>query len=178
MIKRFLILFFFSVLMCSSVQARREKNVNIYDHPREAPATGFYSSDGKNMNVSDFKDSFVMMMFWSRDCYPCLRELDDLNEFYKKTKNHGIKLIMLSHDREWKDSNEQKLFLEDYNAPDLPFYVDKGGKLAAALGVFTSPHTVLFNKQGKEIGRIRGAAEWGDDRVINYIYKIKAENNE
>ena len=67
--------------------------------------------------------------------------------------------------------------LPENDAPDLPFYTDKDGKLAAAFGVFTSPHTVLFNKKGQEIGRIRGSAEWNDPRVIEYIYKLKAENN-
>ena len=34
----------------------------------------------------------------------------------------------------------------------------------------------LINK-GKEIGRIRGAADWDDEDVIEYIYKIKAQQN-
>lgn len=58
------------------------------------------------------------------------------------------------------------------------FYVDKKGDLSADLGIFTSPNTVLINRHGKEIGRIRGSVEWDDDEVIEYIYKIKAQNNQ
>ena len=71
-----------------------------------------------------------------------------------------------------------QISLQKYGAPDLDFYVDKKGDLSADLGIFTSPNTVLINRHGKEIGRIRGSVEWDDDEVIEYIYKIKAQNNQ
>ncbi len=79
---------------------------------------------------------------------------------------------------EWKSLEEQQRFLRKYGAPDLDFYVDKKGDLSADLGIFTSPNTVLINRHGQEIGRIRGSAEWDDDDVIEYIYKIKAQHNQ
>ena len=48
--------------------------------------------------------------------------------------------------------------------------------LAEDLGIFTSPNTVLINRKGEEIGRIRGSIDWDDDDVIEYIYKIKAQH--
>lgn len=36
--------------------------------------------------------------------------------------------------------------------------------------------TVLIGREGKEIGRIRGSAEWDSQDVIEYMYKIKAEH--
>ena len=35
---------------------------------------------------------------------------------------------------------------------------------------------VLIGREGKEIGRIRGSAEWDSQDVIEYMYKIKAEH--
>ncbi len=177
MIKRTAFIFIFSLCFAFSAFAKKDGNVNIYDHPRETPQIPFYTSDGRAVVMDDFKGNFVLLMNWSRDCSPCVNELEGLNEFYKQTKDNGITLLMLSPSREWKNTAEQRRFLKEYDAPDLPFYTDKDGKLAAAFGVFTSPHTVLFNKKGQEIGRIRGSAEWNDPRVIEYIYKLKAENN-
>lgn len=169
----------FLLIVASSlaVFAKEAENVNIYAVPREAPENQFYTETGTPVTLSDFKGKFILLMHWSRDCGPCIRELDNLNEFYKKTKDTGIALIMLSSDREWSDNAEQRKFLNKYDAEDLPFYVDKDGKLAEALGIFTSPHTALFNSKGQEIGRIRGAAEWDDPRVIEYIYKLKSKYN-
>ena len=39
-----------------------------------------------------------------------------------------------------------------------------------------TPVTVLIGREGKEIGRIRGSAEWDSQDVIEYMYKIKAEH--
>ncbi len=152
--------------------------VNIYPEPRTLPDRAVYrhTEDGKAYKLSDFADQFVIANFWSRHCTPCIRELDDLNEFSKKVSENGIKVVIISPASEWTGTEEQKNFLERFRAPDLDFYVDKQGDLSADLGIFTSPHNVLINK-GKEIGRIRGAADWDDEDVIEYIYKIKAQQN-
>ena len=98
--------------------------------------------------------------------------------FSKKVADNGIKVVIISPASEWHSLEEQQKFLQKYGAPDLDFYVDKKGDLSADLGIFTSPNTVLINRHGKEIGRIRGSVEWDDDEVIEYIYKIKAQNNQ
>lgn len=177
MIKRTAFIFLLFLCLSFPVQAARERNVNIYDVPRDAPQIPFYTSEGQPVVLDDFKGSFVMLLTWSRECSPCINELEGLNTFYKKTKDNGITLLMLSPSHEWKNTEEQRRFLQEYGAPDLPFYTDKESKLTAAFGIYTSPHTVLLNKKGMEIGRIRGAAEWEDPRVIEYMYKLKAEYN-
>lgn len=152
--------------------------VNIYSEPRVLPDRAIYryTEDGEAYKLSDFEEEFVIANFWSRHCMPCLRELDDLNEFSKKVGENGIKVVIISPASEWQGIEDQQKFLERYHGQDLDFYVDKKGDLSADLGIFTSPNTVLVNK-GKEIGRIRGAADWDDDDVIEYIYKIKAQQN-
>lgn len=174
--KRFLFTFFAVVLISFTALAEKEKNVNIYELPRPAPENKFYTSGGQAVTLADFKGSFVMLMHWSRDCRPCIYELENLNDFYKKTKNNGIKIIMISNDAEWKDAAETRKFLDKYDAPDLPFYLDHNNQLVEAFGIFTSPHTVLLNRKGEEIGRIRGTAEWDKPEVIEYIYKLKAKH--
>ena len=177
MIKKIALILTLSMFFATAAFAKKEGNVNIYDEPRPAPQVPFYTSEGQSVVLDNFKGNFVLLLLWSRECGPCVSELEDLNEFYKQTKDNGITLIMLSHASEWKDSAEQRKFLNRYDAPDLPFYTDKSGKLAEAFGIFTSPNAVMLNKKGQEIGRIRGSAEWDDPKVVEYIYKIKAEHS-
>ena len=77
---------------------------------------------------------------------------------------------------EWKTAEEQRNFVTRFKAPDLELYTDTDGKLTEDLGIFTSPHTVLINTSGQEIGRIRGAAEWDDDKVVEYIRNLKEQH--
>ena len=168
------LLFALSILWAAAAQAKG--GINIYDYPREVPKIGLYHPSGQEVYLRDFKGDFVLVMFWSRYCAPCIRELDEVNEFVKKTRDNGIRLILVSPQNEWKSISEQRTLLKKYGAPDVEFYLDTKGALAAAFGIFSSPHTVLINRVGEEIGRIRGTAEWDDDDLIEYIYKIKAEN--
>lgn len=173
MIKKLLILVM-ALVWCENAAAK--SGLNLFAYPREAPKTPIYTPAGQALKLSDFKGEFLLVMFWSRYCAPCIKELDDINEFVLKTRNNGIKVLLVSKDDEWTDVTEQRELLKKYKAPDVDFYTDKEGKLSGDFGIFSSPHTVLINTKSEEIGRIRGSVDWGDDDVIEYIYKIKAQN--
>ena len=154
-----------------------EKGVNIYEEPRDIPSRPIYSYTGKKVNLTEFEGNFLIVVFWSRYCAPCLRELDNLWRYQQIVENDGIKVILVSPDTEWNNVDEMKKMLKKYHAGDLEAYTDINGQLASDFGIFTSPNTVLINKNSKEIGRLRGSAEWDDEKVVEYIYKIKAEHN-
>lgn len=167
-------LFLSALLMLLSVSmVKAEDMVNIYKTPRSVPVHKIIHQSGRNYLLSDFKGEFVVAVFWSRDCGPCVAELRSLNEFYKITQNKGIRLLLISENEKWKNVAEQKKFLKKYGAPDVEFYVDEYGQVASDLGIFTSPHTVLINTKGEEIGRIRGSADWSSRKVIKYIEELK-----
>ena len=150
--------------------------VNLYDEPRDLPQKPLIRQDGSQVNLSkDFKDNLVLAMFWSRHCMPCVQELDDIKAFDKRVKDNGVRVVLISPSQEWQTPEEQQEFLNKYGADEMDFYTDERGNMAAALGIFTSPNTVLINKSGQEIGRIRGAADWDSDAVVEYIYKLKSD---
>lgn len=173
--KKQILSFLLAFLFCFNATARKQ-GVNIFDIPRKMPEREIVAENGQKIKISDFKGDFVLLMLWSRHCTPCVKELDNINNFVNKTKNDGIRVVMLSLDKEWASIAEERNFLNRFKAHDVEFYNDIDGKLAEDLGVFTSPHTVLINRRGEEIGRIRGTADWDSDDVIEYIYKLKAQH--
>ena len=84
------------VIAAGRMAAAQAKEPNLFAYPREAPQTSFYRADGTEFRLSDFKGSFVLVVFWSRTCLPCVRELDNLREFMDKTRDTGIKVILIS----------------------------------------------------------------------------------
>ena len=173
MIKYFVAAFILLSATFAVAQAS-QGGVNIFEEPRELPTREFMRSDGTFVKLTDFKDEFVIALFWSRHCGPCLSELNTLQIFADKTHADSIKLLLTSPSNEWKSVDEQKEFLARFGVNNLEFYIDKASNLAADFGIFTSPNAVLINRAGQEIGRLRGSADWSDERVIEYIYKIKA----
>ncbi len=179
MLKKYISILFVGILCFSGVAyAGSERGLNLFAYPRETPQTPIYNPYGGEVRLNDFKGNFVLAIFWSKHCVPCIRELDDLNNFVLKTKDTGIKAILISKAEEWNNVEEQQKFLKKFKAQDVEFYVDKKGKLTDAFGIFSSPHTVLINKKGEEIGRIRGSVDWDDEDVIEYIYSIKSTHGD
>ncbi len=173
MAKNFLMIMLVLVL---AFPAQAKKGLNIFAYSRPAPETPVYNAYGKSIKLRDFSGDFLLVVFWSRYCAPCIRELDELNAFVKQTEGNGIKAVLVSREDEWQTDSEQKELLLKYGAPDVEYYVDKDGKLAEDFGIFSSPHTVLINARGEEIGRISGSVDWEDEDVIEQIYKIKAQH--
>lgn len=172
--KKYIICFF--LLISFAVEAK-EKNLNIYDEPRTMVQREFLGQYSKKFKASDFKGEFVLMVFWSRHCSPCIKEMDNLDSFAQAVALNGITVLPISLEGEWGNWEESREFMDKFKGKNLNSYLDPKGDLAADLGVFRFPHTVLINRKGMEIGRIRGAVEWDDPDVIEYIYKIKAEND-
>lgn len=167
---------FLSSLLLAFQTFAKEDAVNIFAFSRDVPKTEIISQSGQKIRLSDFKGQFVVAVFWSRTCAPCLKELKDLNTFYKSALKENIRLILISPQKEWKSVSEQRLFLAKYHATDLEFYTDKKAGLASDFGIFTTPHTVLINEDAQEIGRIKGTAKWADKRVLKYIKSLKKDS--
>lgn len=166
------VLYLLFIAFCFSAEAKTDA-VNIFAESRDVPKRLIIHENGKAYSLTDFKGEFVVAVFWSKTCGPCLKEMADLNTFYKNALSQGIRLILISPKSEWQSSIEQRLFLKKLKAPNLEFYTDKKGKLAGDFGIFSTPHTVLIDENSQEIGRIRGTAKWADKRVLNYIKSLK-----
>lgn len=52
---------------------------------------------------------------------------------------------------------------------NLAVLIDKGRKVARSLGVKGLPTTVIIDKQGREVGRLEGPAEWDSNEVISLL---------
>lgn len=167
----FTTVFFAAFLLFGASEAFAK--INLFAYSRPVPDTKIYYQDGTSYKLSDFKGKFVIALFWSRTCVPCIRELKSLNKFYNKTKDENIKLVMISPLDEWNTHAEQRDFLSKYKAIDVDFFVDNRGDLASAFGIFSYPHSVLINQDGEEIGRIRGQMDWNDEDIIQYIYDLR-----
>lgn len=170
MTKRIILILF---LLFLTTPAFAKKGVNIFSYPREAPKEKIFDQYGKSITLKEFSGDFLIVSFWSKKCIPCIREIDEINEFIKKTKGTGIKLITVSPEKEWASPEEQRFFLKKYGGHDIEFYSDRKSALANSFGIFSSPHAVLINSDSMEIGRIRGSVDWNDEDVIEYIYKLK-----
>jgi hypothetical protein len=60
-------------------------------------------------------------------------------------------------------------FYEELGVDALAIYVDTSTRAARTLGALGLPTTLLLNRDGDEIGRLLGPAEWDSPETIAFI---------
>ncbi|MDA0652814.1 MAG: TlpA family protein disulfide reductase [Proteobacteria bacterium] len=131
------------------------------------PQLGFRAKDGKDRNFSDFKGKILLVNFWATWCGPCIREMPSLLRLQKARGGSDFTVIALSQDlRGWPVVTP---FLEKNDLTGLPVYVDKKTAISQGLLIKGLPTTILLDRQGRELGRLSGHAEWDSPEALALI---------
>ncbi len=126
--------------------------------PEALPDITFTDGAGKEVKLSDFKGRTVLLNLWATWCAPCREEMPALNRLQQELGSDAFEVVALSLDRQGLDAS--KKFLEDVKATSLKLYVDATAKQGTVLKLVGMPTTILINKDGLEVGRLAGPAEW------------------
>jgi thiol-disulfide isomerase/thioredoxin len=111
---------------------------------------------GKAISIGAYKGKVVLVDFWATWCGPCVMELPNVLETYKKHHPKGFEIVGIS-----LDQSKEKLtnFTASKEMPWQQFFDGKGwsNKLAVRYGIHSIPMTYLLDQEGKIIGKgLRG----------------------
>ena len=135
--------------------------------PAPLPATVFTEKDGRKRALSDFDGQIVLMNFWATWCGPCVREMPSLERLHQKISSRRFTVIALSEDRNgWEKITPFRRQLE---LTALPLFHDVGSKMMFGAKVRGLPTTILVGRDGRELGRLTGHAEWDSDEAVALI---------
>ena len=169
------ILNFITVLMVCvcAVYCVAEAKINIFEKPRYIPALSIYDDAGNAYQLKDFHSDLLIAVLWSKTCGPCLDDLRRIGAFVEQTKEHGIEVILISPEKEWKTATEKKAFLRRLNAVNMVSFNDKNGRFKDGMGVGVTPTAILVDRNGEEVGHITGSVKWNDPEVIKYMLNLR-----
>ncbi|MDG2031430.1 MAG: TlpA disulfide reductase family protein [Phycisphaerales bacterium] len=118
------------------------------------------SLDGEEIAVSDFKGKVLLIDYWATWCGPCLREMPNVVEAWRKHKDDGLAILGVSLDRA-NAVDKIRSTMTKYGM-DWPQIYDGGGwqtKPARVNGVRSIPATFLLDREGNVVAtNLRGAA--------------------
>lgn len=106
--------------------------------------------DGKPITLSSLKGKVVLVDFWASWCKPCITEIPNLKELYKKYHKKGFEIYSISLDRDrssWVDAID-KYDLSWLHVSDLKLWECKA---AIDWQVDAVPFTVLIDREGRVI---------------------------
>jgi thiol-disulfide isomerase/thioredoxin len=133
-------------------------------NPAPAPETTFTDESGTELTLRNFRGRVVLVNFWATWCGPCVREMPSLERLHNKLKGPDFSVIALSEDRKgWEKIGP---FRDKLNLHDLPLYHDVKSKMMFATKARGLPTTLLIGRDGTELGRLTGHAEWDTDEAV------------
>lgn len=126
--------------------------------PEALPDITFNDGTGKELKLSDFKGRTILLNLWATWCAPCREEMPALNRLQQELGSDAFEVVALSLDRQGLEAS--KKFLDEVKATSLKPYIDATAKQGTVLKLVGMPTTILINKDGLEVGRLAGPAEW------------------
>ena len=126
--------------------------------PRPMPDLAFEDGQGRQRTLAEFRGKVVLLNVWATWCTPCREEMPALDRLQEKLGGPGFQVLALSIDA--GGTPAVKRFYDEIGIRALAIYVDPATRATASLAIVGVPTTLLIDRQGREIGRRTGPAEW------------------
>jgi thiol-disulfide isomerase/thioredoxin len=149
--------------------AQRPVPFTVHPTPRPLPDVEFKDRDGRELRLADFKGKVVLLNVWATWCPPCRRELPTLDKLQGMFGGEKFEVIALSIDRAGVHTVEA--FFTEIGVKHLHLYIDQSMAAMRKLAVVGLPTTLLIDREGREVWRYAGAAEWDSDEWLGEIRK-------
>lgn len=122
------------------------------------PGIAFQDEAGQPRSLADWKGKIVLMNLWATWCAPCKLEMPGLDRLQAQLGGADFAVLAISLDRNGKEAPRR--FLADNKLTNLPLHIDETGTLANKIGAAGLPATLILDREGREIARMLGPAEW------------------
>jgi thiol-disulfide isomerase/thioredoxin len=129
--------------------------------PKAVPEIALQDATGKTRSLSEWRGKIVLLNVWATWCAPCRHEMPSLGRLAQGMVGQDFDVVALSTDR--GGITVSKAFLDEIKVTGLEAFVDPTSKSASALQVIGMPTTLLIDREGREIGRLTGPAEWDSE---------------
>jgi len=143
------------------------QNFGVLDTPAAVPEISFVDGAGQPKTLAGYSGKVVLLNIWATWCAPCRKEMPTLDRLQATLGGPDFEVVVLSMDR--KGPDVVKKFYALIGVQHLALNIDTSAEAMFALGAVGLPMTLLINRDGKEIGRLIGPAEWDAPDMVDFI---------
>jgi thiol-disulfide isomerase/thioredoxin len=150
-----------------SPSAGERSGFALHPEPRQLPSFGFKDAMGRSLTLADFRGKVVLLNLWATWCPPCRKEMPTLDRLQARLGGPDFEVVALSVDQ--GGPAVVKAFFDQIDARALTLYIDESTEVLSALGILGVPATLLIDREGREVGRMSGPAEWDSPEMVRLI---------
>ena len=156
--------------MASASASQLPRNFILHETPKPIAEIRFEDDQGKAISLADFRGKVVLVNIWATWCGPCRREMPSLDRLQGLLGGADFQVVPLSIDR--AGVAVVRKFYTEAGLRKLPIYIDTAGKVTRDLATVGVPVTLLLDREGRELGRLIGPAEWDEPAIVEFLKGI------
>ena len=162
------------LIAATSIAAAQDQSKKFIVHEAPKPIAEFQFEDagGRFRSLADFHGKIVLLNIWATWCVPCRKEMPTLERLHAALGGPDFEVVALSIDRSMDAIHK---FFAEVGIQKLAIYRDSSAKAPRQLGVVGLPTTLLIDREGLEIGRLIGPAEWDAPEIAEFIGCVISE---
>jgi thiol-disulfide isomerase/thioredoxin len=144
----------------------------IHETPVPVADIAFTDREGHETTLAASNGRIRLVNFWATWCAPCRREMPALDALRRDLAGPDFEVVLIATGRNSPSAIDA--FGAEVGIPALATFLDPKGKLAAAMNVPGLPVTVLLNREGEEIARLLGGADWNGESARAIVAAVIA----
>lgn len=130
-----------------------------HDAPRNVTLRAVRDGAGAEVALARWQGRVILVNLWATWCPPCRAEMPELGKLQAALGGADFEVVTINLDSQTRQDKARE-FLATAGEGHLAFYRDDEGAAREALNVPGLPATILFDRQGRELGRLLGPAPW------------------
>jgi thiol-disulfide isomerase/thioredoxin len=141
----------------------------VHEGPVPAPDTAYEGPDGAQTTLAASNGRVRVVNFWATWCAPCREEMPALDALEHSLGGEDFEVLLIATGRNSPEGIAR--FLEEESI-DLETGLDPRSALASSMNVPGLPVTVILDREGAEIARLMGGADWNGDSARAILARL------
>ena len=142
----------------------------LHDEVRPPIEEPFRDGEGGEVRLADFSGKVVLVNLWATWCAPCRAEMPSIDRLAAEMAGEDLAVVALSTDR--FGAERIQAFFDEIGVEHLAVYQDKRSELARAAGAMGLPVTLILDREGREVARLTGDAEWDSPEAKAFLARL------
>lgn len=122
-----------------------------------------YDEKGKQQSLMEWRGTTLLLNFWAPWCEPCRRELPALERLRMALDGQKFEIVLVNIDHDVKRGAN---YLDRLGVSRMISRFDRKRDAFKKMGGTGVPTSVLVDCHGRELGRLKGSADWQNDDAL------------
>jgi len=158
-----------------ALQSADMKKLLLHPAPRALATAPYHTATGDPVAPIEHKGTVVLLNFWATWCAPCRKEMPMLSALQSELGGPDFEVLTIATGR--NDPAAMARFFAEIGVENLPLHTDATSAMAREMGVLGLPATLLIARDGTEVARLLGEADWASDSAKSILKTLIAADD-